>query len=60
MFWHLIHFIDIVVWLLMATSTAYILFYALVSTLWKKRVSRLTRYLTGQVLAMRKKDYFTN
>ena len=59
MFWHLIHFIDIVIWLLMAASTAYILFYALVSTLWKKRVSRLTRYLTGQVLAMRKKDYFS-
>jgi len=59
MFWHLIHFIDIALWLLMAASTAYILFYALVSTLWKKRVSRLTKYLTGQVLAMRKKDYFS-
>lgn len=59
MFWHLVHFIDISLWLLMAASTAYILFYALVSTLWKKRVSRLTRYLTGQVLAMRKKDYFS-
>ena len=59
MFWHLIHFVDIVLWLLMAASTAYILFYALVSTLWKKRISRLTRYLTGQVLAMRKKDYFS-
>ena len=58
MLWYLIHFIDIALWLLMAASTAYILFYALVSTLWKKRVSRLTRYLTGQVLAMRKKDYF--
>ena len=59
MFWHLVHFIDISLWLLMAASTAYILFYALVSTLWKKRVSRLTRYLTGQVLAMRKKDFFS-
>ena len=59
MFWHLVHFIDIALWLLMAASTAYILFYALVSTLWKKRVSRLTRYLTGQVLAMRKKDFFS-
>lgn len=59
MFWHLIHFIDIVIWLLMATSAIYILFFALVSTLWKKRVSRLTKYLTGQVLAMRKKDYFS-
>ena len=59
MFWHLMHFIDIALWLLMAASTAYILFYALVSTLWKKRVSRLTTYLTGQVLSMRKKDYFS-
>ncbi len=59
MFWHLIHFIDIVIWLLMATSAIYILFFALVSTLWKKRVSRLTKYLTGQVLAMRKKDFFS-
>ena len=59
MFWHLIHFIDIALWLLMAASTAYILFYALVSTLWKKRISRLTTYLTRQVLAMRKKDFFS-
>ena len=59
MFWHLIHFIDIVLWLLMATSAIYILLFALVSTLWKKRVSRLTTYLTGQVLAMRKKDHFS-
>ena len=59
MFWHLIHFIDIALWLLMAASTVYILFYALVSTLWKKRASRLTTYLTEQVLAMRKKDHFS-
>ena len=59
MFWHFIHIIDIVLWLLMATSVVYILFFALVSTLWKKRVSRLTRYLTGQALAMRKKEHFS-
>ena len=59
MFWQLIHIIDIALWLLMAASVAYILFFALVSTLWKKRVSRLTTYLTGQVLAMRKKDFFS-
>lgn len=59
MFWHCIHIIDIALWLLMAASVVYILFFALVSTLWKKRVSRLTRYLTGQVLAMRKKDFFS-
>lgn len=57
MIWHIIHIIDILLWLLLAASTIYILFFALISTLWKKRVSRLTRYLTGQVLAMRKKDF---
>lgn len=59
MSWHCIHIIDIALWLLMAASVVYILFFALVSTLWKKRVSRLTRYLTGQVLSMRKKDFFS-
>ena len=59
MIWQIIHIIDIVFWLFMAASAIYILFFALVSTLWKKRVSRLTTYLTGQVLAMRKKDHFS-
>lgn len=59
MVWQLIHIIDIAIWLFMAASVVYILFFALVSTLWKKRVSRLTNYLTGQVLAMRKKDFFS-
>lgn len=59
MIWHLIHIIDILLWLLLAASTVYILFFALVSTLWKKRVSRLTKYLTGQVLAQRKKEHFS-
>ena len=59
MFWHTIHIIDIILWLLTAFSVAYILFFALVSTLWKKRVSHLTLYLTGKVLAMRRKEHFT-
>ena len=59
MFWHTIHIIDIILWLLTAFSVAYILFFALVSTLWKKRVSHLTLFLTGKVLAMRRKEYFT-
>ena len=59
MIWPFLHIIDIALWLLMAASAVYILFFALVSTLWKKRVSRLTTYLTGQVLAMRKKDFFS-
>ena len=59
MIWQFIHIIDIALWLLMAASVVYILFFALVSTLWKKRVSRLTTYLTGRVLAMRKKDFYS-
>ena len=59
MHWHVIHIIEILLWLFMAGSVAYILFFALVSTLWKKRISPLTIYLTGKVLSMRKKDYFS-
>lgn len=59
MIWQFLHIIDIALWLLMAASVAYILFFALVSTLWKKRLSRLTTYLTGRVLAMRKKDFYS-
>lgn len=59
MLWHVIHTIDILLWVFMAGSVAYILFFALVSTLWKKRISPLTMYLTGKVLSMRKKDYFS-
>ena len=51
--------VDIALWLFMAASAIYILFFALVSILWKKRVSKLTNYLTGQVLAIRKKDFYS-
>ena len=59
MLWQIIHIIDILLWLLVAASVAYILFFALVSTLWKKHVSSLTIYLTGQVQANRKKPFYT-
>ncbi len=59
MFWHCIHIVDIALWLLMAASVVYILFFALVSTLWKKRTSELTLYLTGKLLALRKKEHFS-
>ena len=59
MLWHLIHIIDILLWLLLAASTLYILFFALISTLWKKRIDDFTLFLTDQKLAMRKKEYFT-
>ena len=59
MFWHVLHIIDIILWLFVAVSVGYILFFALVSTLWKKRVSTLTLYLTGKALSMRRKEFFT-
>ena len=59
MIWHFIHIIDILVWLLLAASTLYILFFALVSTLWKKRVNEFTLFLTDKKLAMREKEYST-
>ena len=58
MLWQIIHIIDILLWILVAASVAYILFFALVSTLWKKRVSPLTIYLAGQVQAHRKKAFY--
>ena len=59
MLWHFIHIIDILIWLLLAASTLYILFFALVSTLWKKRINEFTLFLTDQKLAMREKEYYT-
>ena len=59
MIWHFFHIIDILLWLFLAASTLYILFFALVSTLWKKRVNELTQFLTGQKLAMQNKEFST-
>ena len=59
MIWHFIHIIDMLIWLLLTASTLYILFFALVSTLWKKRVNEFTQFLTGQKLAMREKEYYS-
>ena len=53
MFWLFIHIIEILLWLLLAASGAYILFFALVSLLWKKPVSRLSSYLTNKVLSLK-------
>lgn len=59
MVWHIIHIIDILLWLLMASSAIYILFFAIVSLLWKKRVSEFTLFLTGKLVAARQKEYFS-
>ena len=58
MLWQIIHIIEILLWLLLAASGAYILFFALVSMLWKKPVSPLTKYLSGQMDALRTKQYY--
>lgn len=59
MIWYIIHIIDIFLWLLLAASTAYIFFFAIISTLWKKRTSPLTIFLMGKMLAIRNKENFT-
>ena len=59
MLWQIIHIIDILLWLLMASSAFYILFFALVSLLWEKRISEFSLYLTGKSIASRQKENFT-
>ena len=59
MLWHIIHIIEIFLWLLLGASGAYILFFALVSMLWKKPVSRLNKLLTDQIMNMREDKYYT-
>ena len=53
MIWLVIHIVEILLWLLLAASGAYILFFALVSMLWKKPVSPLSAYLEGQIRSLR-------
>ncbi len=59
MLWQIIHILEILVWLLLAASGAYILFFALVSMLWKKPVSRLNKLLTNQIRNLREDKYYT-
>ena len=56
--WQIIHIIESCIWVLLAASGAYILFFALVSTLWKKPVSRLSQYLTDQIRNLRSERYY--
>ena len=43
--WSIIHVVEIFLWLLLAASGAYILFFALVSMMWKKQESPLSSYM---------------
>ena len=57
--WLILHIIEIFLWLLLAASGAYILFFALVSILWKQPVSPLSAYLEGQVRSLREPRQYT-
>ena len=59
MIWIILHIIEIFFWLLLAASGAYILFFALVSMLWKRPISPLSAYLEGQIRSMREPRQFT-
>ena len=59
MIWQIIHVVEIFLWLLLTASGAYILFFALVSLLWKKPVSHLSAYLTDKVMSLRHDKYYT-
>ena len=43
--WSIIHVVEIFLWLMLAASGAYILFFALVSMMWKKQESPLSSYM---------------
>ena len=58
MIWLLIHIVEIFLWLLLAASGIYILFFALVSLMWKKPVSRLATYFSGKLAATRPKTEY--
>ena len=45
--WTIIHIVEILLWILLAASGAYILFFALVCMMGKKQDSRLTAYLSN-------------
>ena len=57
MIWQIIHIVEILLWLLLAASGAYILFFALVSMLWKKKASTLSTYLSGKKNNREEPDY---
>ncbi len=59
MLWLIIHIIEILLWLLLAASGAYILFFALISLLWKKPISHLSSYLSNQVLSLKSEKKHT-
>ena len=56
--WQTIHVVEILLWLLLAASGAYILFFALVSMLGKKKDSALTSYLKSKRQSQQEPHYY--
>lgn len=56
--WQIIHIIEILLWLLLAASGAYILFFALISLLGKRPVSELSSYLEAAIASMREQRQY--
>jgi len=56
--WQTIHVVEILLWLLLTASGAYILFFALVSMLGKRKDSALTSYLKSQRQSRQEPHYY--
>lgn len=55
MLWQIIHIIEILLWLLLSASGAYILFYTIVSLIWRKPASKLS----SEVKSLHADQYYT-
>jgi cellulose synthase/poly-beta-1,6-N-acetylglucosamine synthase-like glycosyltransferase len=55
MLWQIIHIIEVLFWLLLSASGAYILFYTIVSLIWRKPVSKLS----SKVKSLHADQYYT-
>ena len=56
--WQALHVLEILLWLLLAFSASYILFFALESLMWKKPESPLSAYLTSELTGMRRRHNY--
>ena len=55
MLWQIIHIIEVLFWLLLSASGAYILFYTIVSLIWRKPASKLS----SKVKSLHADQYYT-
>ena len=59
MLWRIIHIIEILFWLLLSASGAYILFFTIVSLVWRKPASKLSSYLENKVKSLHTDHYYS-